>query len=75
MSCLVCCIFVTFVTISNADLMAQLDACLSGDQEIASLTLAVLATFFCGDLMMKYFLRSFPFPDSRRAVVSVWRKN
>ena len=44
--------------------VAQLDACPTGDREVAGLTLAGSATFFCGDLIMKYFL------DSRRAVVS-----
>ena len=29
--------------------VAQLDACLTGDQEVAGSTLAGLATFFCGD--------------------------
>ena len=29
--------------------MAQLDACLTGDQEVAGLTSVMLATFFCGD--------------------------
>ena len=33
-------------------------------------------TFFRGDLVMKTFLRPFPSSaDSRRAVVSYWRKN
>ena len=39
--------------------VAQLDARLTGDQEVASSTLAGSATFFRGDLIMKYFLRSF----------------
>ena len=39
--------------------MAQLDARLTGDQEVAGLTPAGLAALFGGDLIMKYFLRSF----------------
>ena len=48
-------------------LVAQLNACLTGGQEVAGSTPARLATFFHGDLIMKYFLRSFsPFRYSRR---------
>ena len=44
-------------------LVDQLDAHLTGDQEVAGSIPAGSATFFCGDLIMKYFLRSFsPFP-------------
>ena len=39
--------------------MAQLDARPTGDQEVAGLTHAGSATFFRGDLIMKYFLQSF----------------
>ena len=39
--------------------MANLDGHLTGDQEVAGSTPAGLATFFHGDLIMKYFLRSF----------------
>ena len=39
--------------------MAQLDMCPTGDQEVAGLTPAGSATFFCGDMIIKYFLRSF----------------
>ena len=39
--------------------LAQLDACPTDDQEVAGLTPAGSATFFRGDLIMKYFLRSF----------------
>ena len=39
--------------------MAQLDARPTGDQEVGGLTPAGLATFFHGDLIMKYFLGSF----------------
>ena len=43
--------------------MAQLDARLTVDQEVAGSTPAKSATFSRGDLIMKYFLRSFfPFP-------------
>ena len=38
---------------------AQLDARPTGDQEAAGSTPAGSATFFRGDLFMKYFLRSF----------------
>ena len=40
--------------------MAQLDARLTDDQEAVGSTPAGSATFFCGDLIMKYFLWSFP---------------
>ena len=39
--------------------VAQLDAHPTGDQDVAGSTPAGLATFFCGDLIMQYFLRSF----------------
>ena len=43
--------------------MAQLDGLLTGDQEVAGLSLNRLATFFHGDLIMKYLLQSFsPIP-------------
>ena len=55
--------------------MVQLYVRPTGDQEVEGLTHAGLATFFRGDLIMKYFLRSFsPFADSR-AVASFWQKN
>ena len=38
--------------------VAQLAACLTGDQEVAGLILAGSAAFFHGDLIMKYFLWS-----------------
>ena len=44
---------------SELALVAQLDARLTGDQENAGLNPASLATFFRGDLIMKYFLLSF----------------
>ena len=56
--------------------VAQLDARPNGDQEIAGSTPAVVGNILSWRLIMKYFLRSFsPFADSRRAVVSFWRKN
>ena len=45
----------TFVQAS----VAQLDARPIGDEEVVGSTPAVLATFFRGDLIMKYFLRPF----------------
>ena len=39
--------------------MAQLDVPSTGDLEVTGSTPAGSATFFCGDLIMKYFLRSF----------------
>ena len=55
--------------------VAQLDARPTGYQEVAGSTLAGTATFLPGDLIMKYILRSLlPFADSRRTVVSFWRK-
>ena len=44
----------------------------TGDQGVAGSTPARLAAFLRGDLIMKY---SLPSADSRRAVVSFWRKN
>ena len=52
--------------------MAQLDVRPTGDQEVADSTPDGSATFFHGDIFMKYFLLSFPSADSRRAVVSFW---
>ena len=39
--------------------VAQLDARPTGDQEVVGSITAGSATFFRGDLIMKYFLRSF----------------
>ena len=56
--------------------MAQLNAHLTGDQEVADSTPAGSATFFPGYLIMKYFYgHSLPTTDSRRAVDIFWRKN
>ena len=50
--------------------VVQLDARPTGDQEVTGSTPAGSATFFRGDFIMKYFLRSFsPSADSRRAGV------
>ena len=51
--------------------MAQLDACPTGDQEVAGSTPTGLATFFHGDLIMKYFLRSFSPPLIQEGQLSV----
>ena len=45
--------------------MAQLEACLTGDPEVASSTPTWSASFFHGDLM-KYFLCSFPSADFKK---------
>ena len=47
------------IQILEPALVAQLDACPTGDQEVADSTPTVSATFFRGDLIMKYFLLSF----------------
>ena len=44
--------------------LGGLDARQTGDQEVAGSTPAGSATFFCGDLIMKYFLRLFSPSDS-----------
>ena len=47
-----------------------------GDQEVAGSIPAMSATFFRGDLIIEYFLRSFsPFLWFKKAVVSFWQKN
>ena len=55
--------------------MAQLAAPLTGDQEVAGFTPTGSASFFRGDLIMKYFLQSFSPTDSRGAVFYFWQKN
>ena len=40
-------------------MMAQLGGCPTGDQEVVGSTSSGSATFFHGDLIMKYFQRSF----------------
>ena len=56
--------------------MTQLDALPTGNQEVAGSTPNGSATFFRGDLIMKYFYGpSLPSTDSRGAVVSFWQKN
>ena len=54
----------------------QLDARPTGDQEVADSTLAGSATFFRGDWLGNIFYGySLASADSRKAVVSFWRKN
>ena len=55
--------------------MAQLYARPTGDQEVAGSTPAEVGNILSWRLITKYFLRSFPSADSRRAVASFWRKN
>ena len=51
--------------------MAQLDACLTGDQEVAGSTPAEVANILLWLLIMNIFYgHSLPSADSRRAVVS-----
>ena len=55
--------------------MAQLDAGPTGDQEVAGSTLAGSATFFRESWSYDIFYgHSLPSADSRRSVVSFWRK-
>ena len=51
--------FLGIFTYSWPDSVAQLDARPTGDQEAADSTPTGLATFFQGNLIMKYFLLSF----------------
>ena len=53
--------------------MVQLDACPTGDQEVAGSIPYGSATFFGGDLIIND--QSLPVIDLKRAVVSFWRKN
>ena len=53
--------------------VAQLDARSTGDQKVAGSNSAVSATFIREELILKYFLRSFPSADSPRAVLCFWR--
>ena len=56
--------------------VAQLNARLTGDQEVVGSPLAEVGNILSWRLIMKYFLRSFcPSADSRRAVVSFCRNN
>ena len=45
--------------VARLDECSQLDVLSTGDQEVAGSTPTGLATFFYGDLIMKYFLQSF----------------
>ena len=56
--------------------VAQLNARSTGEQEVAGSTAAWSVTFFCGDWSWNIFYgHSLPYADSRRVVVSFWRKN
>ena len=56
--------------------VAQLDAGLTGGQEVEGLNLTGLATVFCGDWSWNIFYgHSLPSTDSNRAVVSFWQKH
>ena len=58
-------------------LVARSEACPLGMQAAPS-SIPTSGTFFCGDLVMKkkkYYGHSPSSTDSRRAVVSYWRKN
>ena len=50
--------------------MAQLDAYLTGDQEVAG-SMPSMSTAFFSEIMISH---SLPSADSRRAVVSFWQK-
>ena len=55
--------------------MAQSDARPTGDQEVAGPTPAEVGNILCGDWSWNIFYgHSLPSADSRRAVVSSWRK-
>ena len=67
---------VCFLLLIQPATVAQLDAHLTGDQEVAGKTPAGSATFFRGDLSWDIFYgHSLPSADSRRVVVSSWQKN
>ena len=51
--------------------VAHLDAHSTGDQEVAGSTPTGTTTFFHGDLIMKYFLRSFSLPLIQEGQLSV----
>ena len=56
--------------------VAQLDACLTGGQEVAGSTPTGSATLFRGDWSSSIFYsHSLPSTNSRRAVVRFWQKN
>ena len=56
--------------------VAHLDARSTCDQVVADSTPAGSATFFCGDWSWFFFYgHSLPSVDSRKTVVSFWRKN
>ena len=55
--------------------LAQLDACPTGDQEIADSIPVGVGNILSWRLITKYFLRFLPSADSRRVIVSFCRKN
>ena len=81
--------FITFVNVKSSEeyvvwqnfmpmraSVAQLDARPSGDQEVAGSSPTEVGNFFRGDWSWNIFYgHSLPSADSRRAVVSFWRKN
>ena len=54
-----CRLLIVYSFLLMAGSVAQLDAYLTGDQEVAGSTPAGLATFFHEEFIMKYFLQSF----------------
>ena len=55
--------------------MAQMAACPTGNQEVMGVIPVRFSSILSPRLIIKYFLRSFSFAGSRRAVVSFWQKN
>ena len=69
-------IFIWIFFIFWPALVAQLDVLPTGDQAVVGLIPAGLATFLHEDWSWNIFYGHFlPLADSRRAVVSFWRKN
>ena len=65
-----CCCY-QIIKIFIAGLGGSVGCAPTGDEEVAGSIPVGSATFFCGNLVMKYFLWSIsPFTDARRAVVS-----
>ena len=65
-----------YIALDQVGTVVQFDACPTGDQEVASLTPAESAAFFCGDWSWNTFYgHSLPSADSNRSVVSFWWKN
>ena len=75
-TCVQCHIYISFILDLPIFRFTQLDARLTGDQEVAGSCPVGSTMFFLWRLIMKYFLRhSLPSANSRRAVVRFWRKN